>query len=520
MSSIGIIIKGGLKITTKVPKPKFELFEAQLKVLTKLLRKAQFTDFGQEYNFTELLYTPYNEERIQIFQNTVPIHTYETIFNRWWKNALTGEKNITWPGKVPYWALSSGTSAGASKYIPVTKTMLRSIQRASLLQWASLGNCDLPESFYEKAILMLGGSTSLEYNGIHYAGDLSGITTGNIPFWFQPYYKPGKEISQTKSWQDKLDKITTQAHKWDVSGIAGNPAWFQILIERIIEHYQVKNIHEVWPNLQVFTHGAVAFDPYRKSFESLLGHPLIYLETYLASEGFIAYQDRPNTNGMKMLVRNGIFYEFIPYTPENIDLDGQVNTNAIALNFNQVQENVDYILLISTVAGTWRYILGDVIRFVDLPNREIKIMGRTKFYLSLVGEHLSVENLNKAIELTSEDLDINIKEFTVIGVKEENRFAHHWFLSTDSLSIDKDKVIERIDHHLKVLNDDYSVERGHGIKSLYIDILPNQMFFDWLKADGKEGAQIKFPRVLKGTRAESWRQFVETNCELKINTPV
>ncbi len=513
MSAIGIIIKNGLGLSRRVKLTSVNAPEAQVKVLTKLLKKAQHTDFGVHYQFSKLLQY---DDKVSAFREMVPLHTYETIFEKWWSRALTGEHSVCWPGKVHYWALSSGTSSGSSKHIPVTKAMLKAIQRGSVRQWISLSNCKLPEEFYNKGLLALGGSTSLEYNGIHHAGDLSGITTGKIPFWFQPYYKPGKEIAATKKWQDKLDIITREAHKWDVGTIAGNPAWFQILIERIIEYNKVQNIHEVWPNLEVFTHGAVAFEPYKKSFEALLAHPLIYMETYLASEGFIAYQDRPGSLGMKMLVRNGIYYEFVPFNDQNIDADGNIKPDAKVYAFGELEENKDYVLLMTTCAGAWRYVLGDVIRFVNLKNKEIEISGRTKHYLSMVGEHLSVENMNKAIEHTAADLNIRIKEFTVAGVPYEKLFAHHWFVSTED-SIDKSLIAERIDYHLKTLNDDYAVERGHGIKELFIDIVPNDIFIDFLKDSGKAGAQVKFPRVLKGDNFSAWKSYLSKYTNIDFN---
>lgn len=504
MASIGIILKGGLELTKKVQLPKVDAFESQQKVLSRLLRKAQFTIFGQEYNFDKILRS---NDKIAAFQDNVPVFNYETIFDKWWNMTLQGERNVCWPGKVQYFALSSGTASGSSKYIPVTSSMLKAIQRASVKQILSLAHCNLPETFYEKGIMMLGGSTSLDYNGIFYAGDLSGITTGNLPFWFQPFYRPGKEISKTRNWQEKLDLITQQAHKWDVGAIVGVPSWFQILMERIIEYHKVDNIHDIWPNLMVFTHGGVAFDPYKKSFEKLLGKPLVYLETYLASEGFIAYQANPEAEGMRMLTRNGIFFEFIPFNSSNIDNDGNVLPNAEVLTFKDVEEGQDYVLLLSTCAGTWRYVIGDVIRFTSVEKREIRISGRTKHYLSLCGEHLSVDNMNKAIEMLSEDLDIQIKEFTVAGVPDGNLFAHHWYISVEN-EVDKEVLKHKLDFYLKELNDDYRVERNHALKDIHIDIVPNNLFIGWLKEQGKEGAQIKFPRVLKKDQLQSWRSFL------------
>jgi hypothetical protein len=481
--------------------------------LIRYLRKAQDTVFGEEYNFSKILRSA---DKVKAFQEAVPVHTYESM-HKWWEMSLEGQRSVCWPGKVDYFALSSGTSTGTSKYIPVTRTMIKNIHRSSVKQIMSLAYCNLPDSFYEKDILMLGSSTSLEYNGIYYAGDLSGITSKDLPFWFQPFYKPGREIAGTKNWQDKLDLITREAHKWDVGAIVGVPAWFQILMERIIALHNVKTIHDIWPNLMVFTHGGVAFEPYKKGFESLLGKPLIYLETYLASEGFIAYQARPEHEGMRLLLRGGIYFEFIPFNDHNMDGEGNVLPNPEVLTLKEVKEGQEYVLLLSTCSGAWRYIIGDVIKFTDAANCEIKITGRTKHYLSLCGEHLSVENMNRAIELVSEEFNIKIREFSVAGVHIGSLFGHHWFISIeDGVQVDKDLMRERLDFYLKQTNDDYITERKHGLKDIFVDFVPNEYFHGWLKSKGREGAQIKFPRVLKNEQYENWKTYLKEYAGLNI----
>jgi len=512
MASIGIIIKNGLTLSKRIPGPKKDPYKTQEKLLARHLRKAQFTAFGQEYNFSKILRSA---DMVEAFQEAVPVHSYEAML-KWWQMSLQGELSVCWPGKVDYFALSSGTSTGTSKYIPVTRTMIKAIHHSSVKQILSLAYCKLPDNFYEKDILMLGSSTSLEYNGIYYAGDLSGITSKDLPFWFQPFYKPGREIARTKNWQEKLDLITKEAHKWDVGAIVGVPAWFQILMERIIELHKVKTIHDIWPNLMVFTHGGVALEPYKKGFEKLLAHPLIYLETYLASEGFIAYQARPESEGMKLLVRGGIFFEFIPFNDLNIDNEGNIRENPEVLTLHEVEEGQEYVLLLSTCSGAWRYIIGDVVKFTDVAQYEIKITGRTKHFLSLCGEHLSIENMNRAIELVSEEFNVNIKEFTVAGTHSGSLFAHHWFISMDNNELDSNLVRDRLDFYLKQTNDDYITERKHALKDVFVDFVPNQYFHGWLKAQGKEGAQIKFPRVLKKEQYQSWVAYLSQTAGIKV----
>jgi hypothetical protein len=356
---------------------------------------------------------------------------------------------------------------------------------------------------------MLGGSTNLKYNGIYYEGDLSGIQASMIPFWFRPFYKPGKKIAKEVDWAHKLDEITKKAPEWDIGVIVGVPAWIQIQLEKIIDYYKLNNIHEIWPNFKVFGHGGVSFEPYKKTFEKLLGKPIIYLETYLASEGFIAYQARPDTKGMKLALDNQIFFEFVPFDEANFNADGEMVANPDTYLIDEIDMNKDYALLISTCAGTWRYLIGDVVRLVNREYSEIIITGRTKHYISLCGEHLSVENMNQAVSLVAEELNVPINEFAVAGVPDGTLFSHKWFIGCENPDvIDKELIFKRIDEHLKVLNDDYRVERSAALKKVYGEVLPLQYFYEFMKLRGKIGAQSKFPRVLKAKQLEDFETFI------------
>ena len=263
-------------------------------------------------------------------------------------------------------------------------------------------------------------------------------------------------------------------------------------------------------------HGGVSFEPYKKGFEKLLGKPITYIETYLASEGFIAYQERQHAKGMRLVTGEHIFMEFIPFDDTNFDSDGEMVSDPEALMIHEVEEGKDYALLISTAAGTWRYLIGDTIRFVDVEKCEIVITGRTKHFLSLVGEHLSVDNMNKAIQLASEELNISIPEFTVAGVPHGNFFAHHWYVACDD-KVNADLLGKMIDLKLIELNDDYAVERKSALKEVKLDVLSEMQFMDFMQAKGKVGGQHKFPRVLKGKMLEDWQHFLQGE---KINPQV
>lgn len=512
MAILGTLLKKGIRIREMLEQEYSSPFDLQKKELSELLMEASNTEFGKYYDFQGILGSlrKGSKEFYAQFKRQVPIHTYNKIYNDWWKLSLKGMKNVCWPGRVKYFALSSGTSEASSKYIPVTKGMTKAIQKTSIRQILTLSKYELAAEFFEGGILMLGGSTHLNKRGSYFEGDLSGIQAARLPFWFQHFYKPGKKIARTRHWDSKLDEIAKKAREWNISIIVGVPAWIQILMEKILKYHGVDNIHEIWPNLMVYVHGGVSFDPYRKGFEKLLGRPIYYIETYLASEGFIAFQAYPNRRSMRLVLNNGIFYEFVPFDEKNFDANGEINPDAETFMIDEVEEGKEYAILLSTCAGAWRYLIGDTIKFTSLEESEIVITGRTKHFLSLCGEHLSVDNMNKAVELVSDELNVSIKEFTVAGIPHGSLFAHHWFLGTDK-EVDRDVVRKRLDERLRELNDDYAVERSAALQEVFVDVLPVQVFYDWMESKGKSGGQNKFPRVMKKAQLDDWKSFLASH---------
>ncbi len=507
MPILASIIKKGLSLRHRIRLTEKTPDFYQKKELKKLLRKAQFTMFGQTYNFTTIVNS---RNFVNKFRASVPVHDYNSIYARWWNKSLHNEEDVAWPGKVRYFALSSGTSESSSKHIPVTSEMVKSIQRTSIRQIISLGGYNgLPDDIFSKGILMLGGSTHLHQKGSYFEGDLSGITASKIPFWFQHFYKPGKKIAREMDWNTKLEEIVENAAKWDIGILVGVPAWCQLLIEKILEYYKIKNIHEIWPNLTIYVHGGVSFEPYRKSFEKLIARPLTYIETYLASEGFIAYQHEQGNRSMRLVLNNGLFFEFIPFNSENFNVDGELVRKPKTLLINEVEEGEEYALLLSSCAGAWRYLIGDVIKFTSVEKAEIIITGRTKHFLSLCGEHLSVDNMNKAIEMVSDEFNIRINEFSVSGIKHGSLFAHKWYIGTDD-PVSSETLRHSIDEKLKILNDDYRVERLSALKEVFVEVIPLKVFLNWMEKHGKIGSQNKFPRVMKNHQFEEWEKFVKS----------
>lgn len=510
MAILGNIVARSLhlrkRLTTKVATPE----KYQLRVLRQLLEKAQYTKFGKHYGYSEILS---NElDFYKAFRKQVPIFTYNEMYRHWICQSLEGEENVSWPGKIKYFALSSGTSESSSKHIPVTKDMIKSIKNAGFKQLFSMANYKIPPIAYQKGILMLGGTTSLFEKGEYYEGDMSGISAATMPRWLSNFfYKPGQRISLRPNWEDRIKLIVRNAKNWDVGTVCGVPAWVQIVFEKIIKYHKVNHIHEIWPNLSVYIHGGVAFEPYRESFKQLLGKPITFIETYMASEGSFGFQARPNTPGIKLVLNNGIFYEFVPFTRDNFDEEGNIKENAKSYLIHQVDEVTEYAVVLSTCAGLWRYVIGDVIKFSNANEAELVIVGRTKQFLSLCGEHMSVDNINKTIEVVAKEMDITIREFAVGGFPYQNLFAHRWFIGCDDPHVDTEKIKQLIDKTLCELNDDYAVERTSALKEIFVEVLPEQHFYDYLKAIGKDGAMNKFPRVLKGEKLKEWELWLAKN---------
>ncbi|HZY79409.1 MAG TPA: GH3 auxin-responsive promoter family protein [Cyclobacteriaceae bacterium] len=509
MAILGTLLKKGIKLRENLEQEYSSPVELQKRELQELMITASATEFGKYYDFPEILsqFRKGPKEFYRSFKSRIPIHDYNKMYKDWWRLSKMGVRNVSWPGRVKYFALSSGTSEAASKYIPVTKDMTMAIRRTSVRQMISLSKYDLPAEFFEAGILMVGGSTHLNKKGSYFEGDLSGIQAAKLPFWFQHFYKPGKKIAKTRNWEAKLQEMIRKAPEWDIGIVVGVPAWIQILLEGIISYHKLDSIHDIWPNFRVYVHGGVSFEPYKKGFEKQLGRPIYYIETYLASEGFIAYQALPKRKTMKIVLNNGIFYEFVPFNEKNFLPTGDIKPDAETLLLDEVKEGEEYALLLSTCSGAWRYLIGDVIKFTSLEESEIIITGRTKHFLSLCGEHLSVDNMNKAIELVSDEMNIAIPEFTVAGIPHNNLFAHHWYLATDD-KVDTKLLRDRLDHHLKILNDDYAVERSAALKEVVVDVYPISTFYQWMEAKGKIGGQNKFPRVMKNSQLDEWKNFL------------
>ncbi|MEO6040249.1 MAG: GH3 auxin-responsive promoter family protein, partial [Saprospiraceae bacterium] len=324
------------------------------------------------------------------------------------------------------------------------------------------------------------------------------------------YYRPERGITGLPEWSERIGQIADAAPGWDIGSAVSNPMWMQLILEKIIERHGLRHIHELWPNFSVLVHGGVFFEPYRPTFEQLLGKPVQYIDSYMASEGFFAYQNNFDRHAMRLLTDGGIFFEFIPFTDKNFKENGDLRTtNPEILDLSEVREGVHYALLLSTCAGAWRYLLGDTVQFTDVEQAEIRLTGRTKQFLSACGEHVSIDNLNEAVRQADLALRAGVREFTVAGVREGSTWAHHWYVACENSLVRETAFAQAVDEALCRLNDDYAVERIYALKRVKVQFLRNEVFLKWLDQRGKLNGQAKVPRVLKGAQLADFTAFVD-----------
>ncbi|MCP9234933.1 GH3 auxin-responsive promoter family protein [Lewinella sp. JB7] len=495
MAFYGHVIKALIQTKhTLLPHEPNDPATAQEDQLRNLLETAKDTAFGKYYNFARILDA---EDIRETYRKEVPIFDYHTMNEEWWKKQRH-DPDITWPGRPGFFALSSGTTGKKSKRIPVTDEMLECTQRVGRAQAECLANFDLPAELFEKDILMLTSSADLNEKDGWLEGEISGINVSNLPEFMEGVYKPGLEIAQIADWDERVQRIAEEAPKWDVGALAGIPSWMVMMLRKVIEHNKLKNIHEIWPNLSIYTTGGVAFEPYRQTFEALLDHPITIMDTYLASEGFFAFNARPGTMAMELALDHGMYFEFIPHDERGFDETGTMLKKPLVLDFRDVEENVDYALLVSTPAGAWRYMIGDTIKFVDKEKMEIVITGRTKYFLNVVGSQLSEEKLNKAIGVLNEKTGATVKEFTVGALKreEDGEYVHQWVLGLESGELDAETAKQELDAHLQEVNKNYAVARKKALKDIRVRVESADRLYAFLEQTKKKGGQIKFPKVM------------------------
>jgi len=461
--------------------------EVQLEQLFDLIKKAQNTNIGKYYDYKSI-------KTVKDYQDRVPVQNYdqmELVINK----IRHGEKNELWPGDIKWFAKSSGTTASKSKFIPVSKESLEDCHFRGGKDVLAIYNDIYPENeLFSGKGLTLGGSQQLsQYNNDSFYGDLSAILIGNLPFWVNFIRTPDQSIALLDKWEEKLVKMTEATINENVTSLSGVPSWFMVLIKYMLEKTGKSNLLEIWPNLELFIHGGINFDPYRDQYKKIIpSDKMHYMETYNASEGFFAIQDDPASSSMLLMLDYGIFYEFIPMSEWGKD-------NPRALTLDQVELNTNYAIVITTNGGLWRYILGDTVKFTSKYPFKIKISGRTKLFINAFGEEVIIDNSDKAINYACKETGAIIKEYTAapMYMSDKEKGRHQWMIEFEKMPSDLAVFTEKLDQRLQQLNSDYEAKRYKDITldAPKIEIARTNLFFDWMKKHNKLGGQNKVPRL-------------------------
>jgi hypothetical protein len=460
--------------------------EVQEELLINLIKSSEQTVFGKQYDFESI-------KSYATFQERIPVSTYEDL-EPLIERTRKGEQQVFWHTPIKWFAKSSGTTNAKSKFIPVSSEALDNChyKGSKDLLCMYLNNNENSQLFTGKS-LRLGGSKELYEDNNTFFGDLSAILIDNMPFWAEFSSTPSNKTSLISVWETKLLAIINETKFENVTSFAGVPSWMMVLLNKTLEETGKTNLFEIWPNLEVYFHGGVSFDPYLEQYKKILPNPdFKYYEIYNASEGFFAIQDLNHSNDLLLMLDYGIFYEFIP-----MDLFGTKDEKTIRLADVVLDKN--YAVVITTNSGLWRYLIGDTVRFTSLNPYRIRITGRTKHHINVFGEELMVENTDKAIALTCKQTNTEIIDYTVapIFMDGKEKGAHEWIIEFRKLPENIDVFKKMLDETIQSLNSDYEAKRFNNmtLNPLTINIARENLFYDWLKKQDKLGGQHKIPRL-------------------------
>ncbi|MEL6560702.1 MAG: GH3 auxin-responsive promoter family protein [Bacteroidota bacterium] len=464
--------------------------DVQNELLDNLLNAAVNTEYGKKYEFKSL------KGNIKEFQERIPIVNYENMYP-YIERLLQGEQNILWPTDIKWFAKSSGTTNAKSKFIPVSPEALEDCHYKGGKDMLSIYMNNYPDTkMFTGKGLTIGGSheiNKMDKNSNSYYGDVSAVIMKNLPIWAKIARTPNLDIALMHDWEEKLQLMSEVTSQENVTSISGVPTWTIVLIEKVLEITGKKNILEVWPNLEVFVHGAVAFGPYRNVFDNLIpSKDMRYMETYNASEGFFGIQDQVDSEDLLLMLDYGVFYEFIPY--EELEKE-----HPKALTLAEVELGKNYAMLITTNAGLWRYKIGDTVKFTSKDPYRIRISGRTKHFINAFGEELIIENAEYAISKACRETGASIENFTAgpIYLEQGKQGSHEWVIEFKVQPNDESRFIEVLDNSLKEVNSDYEAKRQGNI-ALYpprVHFAEEGTFYDWMRKRGKLGGQNKVPRL-------------------------
>ena len=467
---------------------------AQEAELLRLVQRARRTRFGCDHEFSEI-------RSVADFQARVPIRDYEAFWEEYWGDAFPRLVDCTWPGQIPYFARTSGTTTGVTKFVPVSQEMNWSnIQAGWLIIALHLRNRPMSQILGGR-FFMLGGSTDLkrEAPGV-FSGDLSGIEANEIPWWGRPYAFPPLEVALLKDWEEKIDRLARLSLREDIRVLGGVPSWLLIYFDKLAElrpELEPK-IATHFPHLEMLIHGGVDFRPYARRFSELLeGSRAELREVYPASEGFIAIADRGQGEGLRLLTNNGIFFEFVPTS--------ELGSPAPSRHWvATIETGIDYAVIVSTCAGAWAYVLGDTVRFVETDPPRLLITGRTTSVLSAFGEHLIVEEIEEAVATAADRIELSVVDYSVTPEFPDvagQAGRHRYFIEFAERRPNDEQIedfAQALDQRLCVLNADYADHRsgGIGLGPPMVMALEPGTFAGWMKRRGRLGGQNKVPRVM------------------------
>ena len=460
--------------------------EVQEELLMNLIRSSENTILGKQYDFQSI-------KTYQTFQERIPVSHYEDL-EPLIERTRKGEQNVFWHQSIKWFAKSSGTTNAKSKFIPVSSQALEEChyKGSKDLLCLYLNNNEDSQLFTGKS-LRLGGSKQLYEDNNTFFGDLSAILIDNMPFWAEFSSTPSNKTSLMSEWETKLLAIVNETKVENVTSFAGVPSWMMVLLNKLLEETGKNNLFEIWPNLEVYFHGGVNFEPYREQYKNILPKKdFKYYEIYNASEGFFAIQDLNHSNDLLLMLDYGIFYEFIP-----MDEFGRPNQKIIRLA--EVELNKNYAVVITTNSGLWRYLIGDTVRFTSLSPYRIRVTGRTKHHINVFGEELMVENTDTAIAKACEITKTEVIDYTVAPVfmNGKEKGAHEWIIEFKKVPENINYFSQVLDQTIQSLNSDYEAKRYNNmtLNPLKVNIARQNLFYDWLKENGKLGGQNKIPRL-------------------------
>jgi hypothetical protein len=459
--------------------------DVQRDTLIKLVKAAKDTSWGKEYGYTEI-------RDPEQFRKRIPLQDYNSL-KPYIEKIKKGEQQILWPGEIRWFAKSSGTSGDKSKFIPLSTESLEECHFKGGKDMLSIYCSNFPETrlFTGKSLTLSGSLRNTGEWMRGFEGDLSALIVQNLPLLAELARTPSAEIALLENWEEKIDKIAQATASENVTSMAGVPSWMLLLLKHILHYHGKTNIHEVWPNLEVFFHGGVNFNPYQTHFDQIIDRSKVfYLETYNASEGFFGIQDQKTEKDLLLMLDYGIYYEFIPQ-------GGEKNEKVIGLD--EVKTGRDYAMVISTNAGLWRYQVGDTVRFTSIDPFRIKISGRTKMFINAFGEELMIHNAEDAIKIACDKTRSSVIEFTGGPWFDESKAggAHEWIIEFDETPENPEYFKEVYDNALKSLNSDYEAKRFNDmiLGPPRIHLAPKGTFYRWMKSQEKLGGQFKVPRL-------------------------